>query len=452
MADSQPTHLVAVIGAGPAGLFAARELALNNVRVVVFNRDIKPGGLAEYGIYPDKHHMKEGLRAQFRQILALPLIDYIGHLTVGAQADLSLEALRDLGFSAMLVTVGAQGTKKLGLPGEEARGVFHAKDLVYHYNRLPPFSSREFDVGQRVGVVGAGNVMADIMNWLVRKRQVAEAVAIVRRGPAEVKFDRKEFEPIVANLDQTALQAEMARVAPMMRAIGQDPEQAHAFLLAALPKAQAPVSTTRMRFEFLASPSAILADDSGRMTGVRVDDTTLVRSGSDTKAKGLGTSRVIPLDSIVFAIGDKVDEAFGLPVQGTSFVKAPAPRYPLEGNSYEVFDPQHSRIIEDVFVAGWSREASTGLVGIARKDGVNGARALLQYLQTLPPTARPDLIALEARLAAMPKAFVRKDDLTRLEAAEQLEAQGRGLEEFKFASNDEMLAAMHLADAVVSAR
>ena len=451
MADSQPTHLVAVIGAGPAGLFAARELALNNVRVVVFNRDIKPGGLAEYGIYPDKHRMKEGLRAQFRQILAMPLIDYVGHLTVGAQADLSLEALRALGFSAILVSVGAQGTKKLGLPGEEARGVFHAKDLVYHYNRLPPFSSREFDVGQRVGVVGAGNVMADIMNWLVRKRQVAEAVAIVRRGPAEVKFDRKEFEPIVANLDQSALSAEMARVAPMMRAIGQDPEKAHAFLLAALPKAQAPVSSTRMRFEFLSSPSAILADDSGRMTGVRVDDTTLVRSGSDTKAKSLGTSRVIPLDSIVFAIGDKVDEAFGLPVQGTSFVKATAPRYPLEGNSYEVFDPYHDRIIEDVFVAGWSREASTGLVGIARKDGINGARAVLQYLRALAPTALPELTALEARLAALPKATVRKDDLTRLEAAEHLEAQGRGLEEFKFASDDEMLAAMNLAGAVVPA-
>src|SRR4030042_2118346 len=95
--------------------------------------------------------MKEGLRTQFRQILAMPLIDYIGHLTVGAQADLNLEALRALGFSAMLVSVGAQGTKKLGLPGEEARGVFHAKDLVYHYNRLPPFSSREFHGGQRGG-------------------------------------------------------------------------------------------------------------------------------------------------------------------------------------------------------------------------------------------------------------------------------------------------------------
>jgi len=50
-------YWVAVVGAGPAGIFAARELALQNVNVVLINRDIKPGGLAEYGIYPDKHNM-----------------------------------------------------------------------------------------------------------------------------------------------------------------------------------------------------------------------------------------------------------------------------------------------------------------------------------------------------------------------------------------------------------
>jgi ferredoxin/flavodoxin---NADP+ reductase len=448
VAESQPSHLVAVIGAGPAGLFAARELALSNVRVVIFNRDIKPGGLAEYGIYPDKHRMKDGLRAQFHQILGMPLIDYIGHCTVGAQADVSLDALRRLGFEALLVTVGAQGTKKLGLPGEEARGVFHAKDLVFHYNRLPPFSLQEYELGRKVGVVGAGNVMADIMNYLVRDRKVEQAVAIVRRGPAEVKFDRKEFEPIVANLDQAALQAEIERVTPVMQAVGQDPAAAQAFLLSALPKAQTPVSDTRMRFEFLASPSAILANESGHMTGVRVDDTTLVRSGSDTKAKSLGTSRVIPLDSIIFAIGDVVDEAFGLPVEGTSFVKAPVPRYPQDGHSYEAFDPQRGVIIEDAFVAGWSREASTGLVGIARKDGINGARSVLQYLRTRPPGTPADLTALEAYLSSRAKPFVRKDDLARLEAVERQEAERRGLEEFKFASDEEMLTAMGVASTV----
>ena len=71
-----PKHLVVVVGAGPAGLFAARQLASTGVRVALLNRDIKPGGLAEYGIYPDKLKMKEGLRRQFRDILAMPEISY----------------------------------------------------------------------------------------------------------------------------------------------------------------------------------------------------------------------------------------------------------------------------------------------------------------------------------------------------------------------------------------
>ena len=54
------------------------------------------------------------------------------------------------------MTVGAQGTKWLGLPGEDLVGAYHAKDLVYHYNRLPPFSTREFLIGRRVALVGVG--------------------------------------------------------------------------------------------------------------------------------------------------------------------------------------------------------------------------------------------------------------------------------------------------------
>jgi NADPH-dependent glutamate synthase beta subunit-like oxidoreductase len=132
-------YFVAVIGAGPAGLFGARELANKGARVLLLNRDIKPGGLAEYGIYPNKYIMKGGLRKQFRQIIDLPNLDYYGNITVGSQGDLSLDDLRALGVQAILVTVGAQGTKWLGLPGEELEGVYHAKDVVYYYNHLPPF-------------------------------------------------------------------------------------------------------------------------------------------------------------------------------------------------------------------------------------------------------------------------------------------------------------------------
>ena len=96
--SEQNSHFVAVIGAGPAGLFAARELATQGVSVVLFNRDIKPGGLAEYGIYPDKLTMKEGLRKQFHQVLGNANLSYFGNVKIGANGDLTLDDLRQFGF------------------------------------------------------------------------------------------------------------------------------------------------------------------------------------------------------------------------------------------------------------------------------------------------------------------------------------------------------------------
>jgi ferredoxin/flavodoxin---NADP+ reductase len=96
--QSNTKHLVAVIGAGPAGLFATKQLAAHGIHVVLFNRDIKPGGLAEYGIFPSKHKMKEGLRKQFRQIFQLPEVDYFGNVVIGQMGDLTLGELRAYGF------------------------------------------------------------------------------------------------------------------------------------------------------------------------------------------------------------------------------------------------------------------------------------------------------------------------------------------------------------------
>ncbi len=135
---------IAVVGAGPAGLFASRQLAESGAKVLLFNRDIKPGGLAEYGIYPDKVKMKEGLRKQFQQILEMPTVHYFGNVVIGRKGDLTLDDLQALGVDAIVVTAGAQGTKWLGIPGESIpKGVYHAKDIVYHYNKLPPYSQKE---------------------------------------------------------------------------------------------------------------------------------------------------------------------------------------------------------------------------------------------------------------------------------------------------------------------
>jgi len=411
--DNPEKYQVVVIGAGPAGLFAARHLALQDVHVVLLNRDIKPGGLAEYGIYHTKYKMKEGLRKQFRQILELPGIDYFGNVSVGKTSGISLEDLQKMGFQARLVSVGAQGTKWLGLSGEDLQGVYHAKDIVYHYNKLPPQSTHDFRIGKRVAVVGVGNVMMDIAHWLIREKQVDEVVAVARRGPAEVKFSKKEMENIARNLDLDHLDREFERVKPIMLAIGQDLHAARDFILSALPKALEPVTQARFRLDFLASPTRILGDQEGRVCGLEVEDTTLVPQNGDTKARGLGTKRVIDVDTVIFCIGDRVDDEFGLPVQWNEFVKNPNPVYPINGLSYEAYDPQRGQPVEGVFVAGWSREASSGLVGVARKDGENGATALLQYLKGKTANVNEEQLnqQLQSKLVSLARPVITKDQV-----------------------------------------
>lgn len=438
---------VAVIGAGPAGLFAAQQLISRGIRVVLLNRDIKPGGLAEYGIYYEKHRIKEMLRGQFRKILDAPGVRYFGNVTVAEDGDLTLRELRAMGFAAIVVAVGAQGTKSLGLPGEELEGVYHAKDVIYHYNLLPPFSQWEFLVGKRVALIGVGNVMADIAHWLVRDVQVDEVIAVARRGPAEVKFTRPEIEYIARNLDLPALDAEIERVAARMRAVGQDPEAAKAFIVSALSERALPrVSDSRMRFRFLSSPVQILGDERGRVRALEVEDTELVpQADGGVWCRSVGTRFRLDVDTVIFCIGDQVSPSFGLPVQRHAFVKHPNPRFPVEGMSYEAYDPETQSAIEGIFVAGWARWASTGQVGFTRKDAINCVQAVVQYLEQGSPPFDDSAIVeqrVEQRLAQLNKPVVTTEDWRRLEAVEMQEATRLGLEEFKFATNDEMLAAI----------
>src|SRR5689334_14551806 len=200
---------VFVVGAGPAGMFAAQKIALAGHQVVILNRDIKPGGLAEYGIYPTKDKMKIGLRKQFAKVLALPNVHYLGHVPVGVDSAVSIPLLQEFCPHAIVFAVGAQGTKKLGLPGDDSLGVYSAKDYVYHYNLLPPFTARDFSTGKRVAIVGMGNVMVDIARWLLLDaphRTAQEVIVIARRGPFEAKFDQKEFAYIEKFLDRQAFQ------------------------------------------------------------------------------------------------------------------------------------------------------------------------------------------------------------------------------------------------------
>jgi len=320
---------------------APRNSLEAGAHVVLFNRDIKPGGLAEYGIFPTKHKMKQGLRKQFRAILAHPRLDYYGNCSIGEKGALTLADVQTLGFDALVVAAGAQGTRQLGIPGEDAIGVMHAKDVVYHYNHLPPFSQRALPLGKRVAIVGMGNVMIDIAHFLLRLRAcVEEVVVVARRGPAERKYDAKEYRYIEPFVDQQALQHEILRLRPRLEAVGQDVAVLMAEMTGNGQATRPPDCPGRLTFRFLASPHRMLTDAAGRVRGLAVEENRLVRQQGDVSARGTGEYVELPVDTVIFAIGDRVDESLGLPYARGQFVTNPHPDAadPLV-SAYQTYDP-----------------------------------------------------------------------------------------------------------------
>jgi ferredoxin--NADP+ reductase len=433
-------HLVVVVGAGPAGIYGTRKLTEAGHRVVLLNRDVKPGGLAEYGIFVDKEKMKTGLRKQFKRILAEPKVFYLGHVTVGQGQAITLAELKSMGFGAIVVTAGAQGTKKLGIAGEESLGVYHAKDVVYHYNSLPPFSERSFEIGKRVAIIGMGNVMVDIANWLLNHKKVDQVVVVARRGPVEKAYDDNEFEYVEQYLDNADMKQEIERIAPQLAAVGQNVEE----IMQKFVKQGEPAEGRRLTFRYLCSPTKVVANDQGRVSALEAEENEMVLQDGKTVAKGTGKSRRIDVDCVIYAIGDQVDASLGLPFSRGAFVTNPEK---LAGDpnpaAYQPYDPEVKKALDGIFVAGWSRNASVGLVGVAKQDAERGMRVVNEYLKTKPGLSSGEMEEkIEALIDALRKKnvdAVTKEDVELLESAEQEEARARKTWDFKYASDDKML-------------
>ncbi|NWG10973.1 FAD-dependent oxidoreductase [Candidatus Bathyarchaeota archaeon] len=175
---------IAIVGAGPAGLSAAYELAKLGYPVTVFERMPEPGGMMRYGI-PDY---------RLRKYVVANEIAYIQDLGVEIETgvefgkDITLDTLRDKGYRAVFIATGAQLSSKLGIPGEDLHGVFHAVEFL----RLVA-QGKTVDIGEKVAVIGGGNSAIDAARTSLRLG-AKEVTILYRRSRNEMPALPHEIE------------------------------------------------------------------------------------------------------------------------------------------------------------------------------------------------------------------------------------------------------------------
>ena len=172
---------IAVIGAGPAGLSCAYFLAKDNYRVTVFDKNEQPGGMLRYGI-PNFRLEKNVLDAEIDVLKELGVIFRCG---VEVGRDVTIQELREQGFDAFYLGIGAQKSASLGIPGEDLKGVWGGIDFLREVNagRLPA-------IGKKVVVVGGGNVAMDVARTAVRLG--ADVTVAYRRKESDMPADPAE--------------------------------------------------------------------------------------------------------------------------------------------------------------------------------------------------------------------------------------------------------------------
>jgi ferredoxin--NADP+ reductase len=301
-------------------------------------------------------------------------------------------------------------------------------------------------MGRHVAVIGVGDVMVDIAHWLVRYKQVEQVTAIARRGPAERKYNPKEIRAVCSCIDQEALKEEFARVRPRLEAVSQNPDELLKGMIEEFTKCEQFPSKAKMGFRFLASPRRVLVDEKNRVRGLEIEETKLEPKGADTAAVGLKSYYEFPCDSVVFAVGDRVDETVGLPYKNGVFITNPVKTENDPDDAlFQAYDEAAGKVLDGIFLTGWARKASEGLVGVAKRDGEWTAEVVTRFLETQAPRNRAaiekTLEQLKALMAERQLHAATIQDLRVLGRAEtEASSDDHCIGEFKMSTNQEMLA------------
>ncbi|MCC6202239.1 MAG: FAD-dependent oxidoreductase [Gammaproteobacteria bacterium] len=443
---------VAVVGAGPAGFYAAELLLKEDIsaQVDLFEALPSPYGLVRYGVAPDHPKMRTVI-ARFDRTGDDPNFNYFGNIRLGT--DIDLATLREY-YDAVIITTGAQEPKALGIPGEDLAGCYTARPFIRWYNAYPDHSESEFDLSCATAVViGNGNVALDIARVLsqapdelaktdmatraidkLRTSKVRTVYVIGRRGLVQASFTHPEIteldkiEHCDIALDPSYLQLDAADRAELEF---EDNVQQRRFLPNFEKFSQCTnQAPRRVEFRFLRSPVAIEGD--GRVERIVLRKNILSGDAGARKAIATEDLETINCGLVFSCVGYR-----GEPLPGIPYDDA---RGTLPNDKGRVL--QDGKQVTGLYVSGWIKRGPSGVIGTNKVDSKETIESLVADLATLSPAPRRDSAALRAALQARGARPITYQDWLKINKveAERGRAAGKPLE--RFTSVAEMLAVL----------
>jgi ferredoxin--NADP+ reductase len=349
---------VAIVGSGPAAMYAADELlSQRGVRVNVFEKLPTPYGLARAGVAPD-HQSTKRVTKLFDKIAAKRGFSFYLNVEVGS--DVTHDELLEH-HHAVLYAVGSPTDRRLDIDGIGLAGTATATELVAWYNGHPDFTDLTVDLSsEQVVIVGNGNVALDVARVLttdpdvlartdiadhaleaLRDSKVREVVIAARRGPAASAFTLPELIGLTSACDVVLDSADHQRVLADLSAETDPLTRNKLEVLSKLGDASAPISRPRIRLAYQLTPQRVLGEN--RAEGVEFQVT------------GTEERRTVPTGLVLTSIGYR-----GMPIRGLPFDDATAV-VPNEGG--RVVDATTGAPVPGSYVAGWIKRGPTGFIG-----------------------------------------------------------------------------------------
>jgi formate dehydrogenase (NADP+) beta subunit len=290
---------VAVVGAGPAGLSAAHDLAVLGYDVTVLEAAGEPGGMMRFGI-PEYRLPRTLIRAEIDKILSLGVTLKLGSPLTAA---FGLAELRREGFEAVFISVGVSKGRDLQVPGVELDGVVKAVDYLLNVNR-----GFRMDLGRRVVVIGGGFVAFDAARTALRIGRESESEQLEElAGEADARLkealDSARAAVRGGATEVTIVSLERFDEMPVLRTTQghEEFEETRAEGIAFLPRR---------------GPKRFLGD--GRLSAVELRGVHAVFDADGRFAPTYNDEDVLTLeaDACILAIGQKADLAFLKPGDG----------------------------------------------------------------------------------------------------------------------------------------